>query len=59
VNRVCQFMHKPLLPHSQAVKRILRCLKQTISHRLLITQKFHMNLSAYSNSDWARDQDDR
>jgi len=24
VNRVCQFMHRPLKPHWQAVKRILR-----------------------------------
>lgn len=26
VNRVCQFMHSPTLPHWQAVKRILRYL---------------------------------
>jgi hypothetical protein len=59
VNRGCPFMHKPLLPHWKVVKCILQYLKQTISHGLLITQKFHMNLSVYSDSDWARDQDDR
>jgi hypothetical protein len=52
-------MHQPLLPHWQAVKRILHYLKNTISHGLLFAPYFSMNLSAYSNSDWVGDQHDR
>ena len=35
VNKVCQFMAKPLESHWAAVKMILRYLKGTLSHGLL------------------------
>lgn len=44
VNRVCQFMHKPTKLHWQAVKRILRYLKHTVSHGLLLTRSNTSNL---------------
>ncbi|GAU35295.1 hypothetical protein TSUD_54540 [Trifolium subterraneum] len=61
-NKVCQFMSHPLESHWKAVKRILRYLKGTISHGLLLhpspsTPPF--SLRAYSDADWATDQDDR
>jgi hypothetical protein len=34
VTGVCQFMHRPTKLHWQAVKRILRYLKHTVSHDL-------------------------
>jgi hypothetical protein len=59
VNRVYQFMHRPLKPHWQTVKRILRYLKHTISHGLLLHRNCHNTLQAYSDADWAGCSDDR
>ncbi|XP_035842850.1 uncharacterized mitochondrial protein AtMg00810-like [Helianthus annuus] len=70
VNKVCQFMHSPTENHWSAVKRILRYLKGSISHGLLIQQhsesalhayadSTHPNLSAFSDADWAGCPDDR
>jgi hypothetical protein len=59
VNRVCQFMHHPTNIHWQAVKRILRYLKHTISLGLLLTRSNISQLQAFSNADWASCPDDR
>jgi hypothetical protein len=58
VNRVCQFMHRPLKPHWQAVKRILPYLKHTPSHGLLLHCTLNTKFQAYSNADWAGCPDD-
>jgi hypothetical protein len=55
-------MSKPLDSHWKAVKRILRYLNGTISFGLCIQlalQGPHFSLRAYSDADWATDQDDR
>lgn len=59
VNKVCQFMHKPCISHWVAVKRILRYLKHTINHGLVLTTPSSLSLQAYSDSDWAGCPDDR
>jgi histone deacetylase 1/2 len=62
VNKVCQFMSHPLETHWKAVKRILRYLKGNISHGLLLHLSHKgppFSLRAYSDADWATDQDDR
>lgn len=62
VNKVSQFMANPLESHWKAVKRILRYLKGTLDHGLLIHPSQTgppFSLRAYSDSDWATDQDDR
>jgi hypothetical protein len=59
VNRVCQFMHKPSKLHWQAVKRILRYLKNTISPGLLLTRSRVSTLEAFSDADLAGCPDDR
>ncbi|XP_021833784.1 uncharacterized protein LOC110773568 [Prunus avium] len=52
VNQVCQFMHTPRESHMQAVKRILRYLKGTVTDGLWF-KKGHLNLVSYSDADWA------
>ncbi|PNY18109.1 retrovirus-related Pol polyprotein from transposon TNT 1-94 [Trifolium pratense] len=62
VNKVCQFMAHPLESHWKAVKRILRYLKGTLSHGLLLNPSSAgppFSLRAYSDADWATDHDDR
>jgi hypothetical protein len=59
VNRVCQFMHKPSKLLWQAVKRILRYLKHTVTHGLLLNRSNVSNLEAFSDADWAGCPDDR
>jgi hypothetical protein len=59
VSRVCQFTHRPTKLHWQAVKRILRYLKHTISHGLLLHKTSSNSLQAYSDADWAGCSNDR
>jgi hypothetical protein len=59
VNKVSQFMHRPTSLHLQAVKRILRYLKFTISYGLFLRRSTSRTLHAYSDADWAGCLDDR
>jgi histone deacetylase 1/2 len=61
VNKVCQFLHAPTCTHWSAVKRILRYVKGTISHGLLLRPSTMSPdlLSAFSDADWAGDSNDR
>ena len=62
VNKVCQFMAAPLDSHWTVVKRILRYLKGTLSHGLLLQPTSiakPLNIRAFCDADWASDVDDR
>jgi len=59
VNRVCQFIHRPTKLHWQAVKRILRYLKHSITHGLLLHKNSSTSIQAYSDADWVGCPDDR
>jgi hypothetical protein len=59
VNKVCQFLQRPIIHHWTAVKRILRYLKHTLFHGLLIRCHSPAQLHAYSDADWAGCPDDR
>ncbi|XP_043704591.1 uncharacterized mitochondrial protein AtMg00810-like [Telopea speciosissima] len=59
VNKVCQFMHAPTEDHWQLVKRILRYLRSTQSHGLLIERSPIRSLQAFSDADWTGDSADR
>lgn len=58
VNRVSQTMHNPSTQNFLALQRILRYLKGTL-HQGILFQKGDMEISVYSDSDWASDKDDR
>lgn len=59
VNKVCQFMQKPLDTHWKAVKRVLRYLAGTLDHGLKLYALEKLNMSAFADADWAADRDDR
>ncbi|XP_050117649.1 uncharacterized mitochondrial protein AtMg00810-like [Malus sylvestris] len=54
VNTVAQFMASLCQPHLLAVKRILRYIKGSLTHGLLLRpQPVPSRISAYSDADWA------
>jgi hypothetical protein len=59
VNKLSQFMQKPLLPHWQSAKRLLRYLKNTIHFGLQIYSNSSSSIQAFSDADWAGSRDDR
>ncbi|GJY48807.1 uncharacterized mitochondrial protein-like protein [Tanacetum coccineum] len=54
VNQVSQFLHAPTNDHFQAVKRILRYVKGTMTFGLAFNRSPRASLTAFSDSDWAR-----
>ena len=59
VNKLSQFMHLPIVTHWSAAKRLLRYLKGTFHHGLFIRRHSPLKLHAFSDADWAGNQDDR
>jgi hypothetical protein len=53
VNFVSQFMHAPNTTHLKMVNRILRFVKGTLHTRLFLTSQTTLDLSAFSDADWA------
>ncbi|XP_059075101.1 secreted RxLR effector protein 161-like [Cryptomeria japonica] len=58
INILTQFMAKPLESHWKAAKRVLRYLQGTIDFGIVYTNHLNVELTGYSNSDWAGDPDD-
>lgn len=59
VNRLSQFMQKPLLPHWQTTNHFLQYLKQTVNFGLRSPQFPPSSLQAFSDADWVGSWDDR
>ena len=59
VNKLCQFMHAPTDVHLQAVKQVLRYLKGTGHHDLLLHRSPVHSLYCYTDADWASCPDNR
>ncbi|XP_071686855.1 uncharacterized mitochondrial protein AtMg00810-like [Rutidosis leptorrhynchoides] len=54
VNQVSQFLQSPTMDHFQAVKRILRYVKGTITYGLSFLHSTKPTFLGYSDADWAR-----
>ena len=59
VSAVAKFSAEPTVAHLTAAKRILRYLKGIIYACLLYSKSGNVEMRAYSDADWAGDQDDR
>ncbi|GKU85932.1 hypothetical protein SLEP1_g531 [Rubroshorea leprosula] len=57
VSCLSQFMHRPTDSHWQAVKRVLRYLRDSVSHGLLLQPQPTLSLHAFSDANWAGDRD--
>ena len=58
VNKVCQYMHTPTTSHWCAVKRILRYIRGTLSHGIILHASTDFSLSSFTDADWASSSDD-
>lgn len=58
VNLACQHMHNPKHSYFVAVKRILRYIRGTLHQGLIFTPS-SLQLTAYSDADWAGNPLDR
>ena len=56
---VNRYMEAPTMTHLKAAKRILCYLKGTLDYGLLYSPSKDFKLVGYSDSDWARDTNDR
>ena len=59
VNKVCQYISQPTDEHWEAVKRILRYVKGTLSMGLRIRKSPFTGVSVFTDADWAGCIDDR
>ncbi|XP_042505495.1 uncharacterized mitochondrial protein AtMg00810-like [Macadamia integrifolia] len=59
VNKACQFIHAPSKDNWKLVKRILRILKYTRAHGLLIERSPKLLLQAFTEADWVGNGDER
>ncbi|XP_072060199.1 uncharacterized mitochondrial protein AtMg00810-like [Arachis hypogaea] len=59
VNKLNQFMSKPSQDHWMAPKRVLRYLAGTVDLALQFYKTNDLRLTAFSDSDWTADVDDR
>ncbi|XP_052479520.1 secreted RxLR effector protein 161-like [Gossypium raimondii] len=59
VNRVCQFMQKPLDQHFKAVKHILRYLQTTMDYGISFKAVYRLSLVVYSEVNWGTNLDDK
>jgi hypothetical protein len=57
-NKVCQFLSRPTEVHWEEVKRILRYVKGTINTGLRFCRSSLLDVSIFTDADWAGCVDD-
>lgn len=57
VNKVCQFMHRPLDQQFNIVKHILRYLQATLDYEISFTVSSRLSLVGDSNANWGINSD--
>lgn len=57
INKLSQFMHRPIKQQWHAMKCVLRCLNGSISHGFFLHCQTPLTLHAFSNVNWVRDFD--
>nr|KYP73924.1 hypothetical protein KK1_006583 [Cajanus cajan] len=55
INKLYQFMHRPLEEHWKTTKRVLRYLKGTLDYGLHFKASQPLDIMGYSDSNWATD----
>ncbi|XP_027338193.1 uncharacterized protein LOC113852144 [Abrus precatorius] len=58
INKLCQYMHRPLESHWKFVKRVIIYLKGTITHGLVYSPSENLHLTRHCDSNWASDSTD-
>jgi histone deacetylase 1/2 len=53
VQQVCLHMHDPHAPHLALLKQTLRYIRGTTSHSLLLRASATLDITVYSDADWA------
>ncbi|XP_071727927.1 uncharacterized mitochondrial protein AtMg00810-like [Rutidosis leptorrhynchoides] len=59
VQQICLHMHDPKVCHMQALRRIIRYVRGTISHGLKLTKSSLSSLVSYTDADWGGCPDTR
>ncbi|XP_035845135.1 uncharacterized mitochondrial protein AtMg00810-like [Helianthus annuus] len=59
VQQICMHMHAPRIDHWNALKRIIRYLKGTVTYGLTLGHSSAPSLLAYTDADWAGCPDTR
>lgn len=59
VQQICMHMHDPRTPHWNALKRIIRYIKGTLSFGLTLDHHRDPSLLVYTDADWAGCTDTR
>ena len=52
VNKLCQFVSSPQVPHLEAVHHLLRYLKSALGQSLFFSSSSNLFLTAYVDADW-------
>nr|XP_029150713.1 uncharacterized protein LOC114925768 [Arachis hypogaea] len=59
VNKLNQYMQRPLQSHWKCAKRLLRYIAGIVTHGLVFHPSSNLRLFAFSDSEWGSNLDDR